>query len=604
MTVIALPASGLAPGIAGIGQGAAAGLAGGLASQAVGVATGIQSKFDFKGLALSAIGGAVNAGVGQILGKGAVAGSQIFGDVARGALSSAVTQGVGVATGLQGKFNWASVAAAGVMAGVGGVVSRSLPASMQSSFGGDVITGAASVMAGAATRAAITGTGFGDNVAALLPDAIGQVVGRALGSAADQALATAAETSQQATAAPSSSGATSVGNEAEIIVTGRLNISGLPYSYSFWSPEVRIALGSIDGTFTPEEAKALNDRVLQIKRQLYKDRLGHDHIDSDPMPSDLGAKPRYTDGEVMDVRLADPIDLGTLFAQKQEYLATYEPGKATFSRQQYNDIMAAYDAREALIREWDAEANRQIDRFFGGFILSGVVGGGTLALGGGAIAYLGLEGGSAFLANSVVGGFTAANQNGTFVTVNGGDYSLGDYGRDFAVGTVATGGFMGLGWAARGVSNRLFASRIGAIDGGIEYGALDALGRPTGVRATITQDMIGTGTAANPSIIPPGWSGNGRLFNEARGHLLGRQLGGSGDLAENLVTLQQNPANSPVMRGFENQVRSAVEGGQVVRYSSTPVYNGSNLAPRGITLSGKGSGGFDLNVTVLNPAGW
>jgi len=115
--------------------------------------------------------------------------------------------------------------------------------------------------------------------------------------------------------------------------------------------------------------------------------------------------------------------------------------------------------------------------------------------------------------------------------------------------------------------------------------------------------MIGTGTAADPSIIPPGWSGNGTLFNEARGHLLGRQLGGSGDLAENLITLQQNPANSPFMRGFENQFRSAVEGGQVVRYSSTPIYNGTNLVPRGVPLSGRGSGGFDLNVTILNPPG-
>jgi hypothetical protein len=139
---------------------------------------------------------------------------------------------------------------------------------------------------------------------------------------------------------------------------------------------------------------------------------------------------------------------------------------------------------------------------------------------------------------------------------------------------------------------------------GIDYGALDALGRPTGVRATIAEDMIGTGTPANPSITPPGWSGNVSLFNEARGHLLGNQLGGSGNVAENIVTLQQNPANSPFMRGFENQVRSAVESGQIVQYSSTPIYNGSNLVPRGITLSGSGSGGFDLNVTILNPPGF
>jgi hypothetical protein len=115
--------------------------------------------------------------------------------------------------------------------------------------------------------------------------------------------------------------------------------------------------------------------------------------------------------------------------------------------------------------------------------------------------------------------------------------------------------------------------------------------------------MIGTGTAANPSIIPPGWSGNGILYNEARGHLLGAQLGGSGDVAENLVTLQQNPANSPIIRGFENQVRAAVEGGQTVNYSATPIYNGANLVPRGITIMGTSSGDFNLGVTILNPIG-
>jgi hypothetical protein len=139
-------------------------------------------------------------------------------------------------------------------------------------------------------------------------------------------------------------------------------------------------------------------------------------------------------------------------------------------------------------------------------------------------------------------------------------------------------------------------------DGGsIHYGALDELGRPTGITAHITPDMIGAGTPANSSIHPPGWSGNGIANNEARGHLLGRQLGGSGDLPENLVTLQQRPANSPVMSGFEGQVRKAVEGGQAVDYTSTPVYAGDELVPRGITLTGSGSKGFDLGVTILNP---
>jgi len=146
-----------------------------------------------------------------------------------------------------------------------------------------------------------------------------------------------------------------------------------------------------------------------------------------------------------------------------------------------------------------------------------------------------------------------------------------------------------------------FAPEI--LGGSVDYGTLDALGRPTGVNATITQDMIGTGTAANSGIIPPGWSGNGTVFNEGRGHLLGAQLGGSGDVPENLVTLTQNPANTPVMRDVETAVRNTVDNGQVVNYSSTPIYNGPNLVPRGITIQAQGSEGFHINLTVLNPAG-
>jgi len=126
----------------------------------------------------------------------------------------------------------------------------------------------------------------------------------------------------------------------------------------------------------------------------------------------------------------------------------------------------------------------------------------------------------------------------------------------------------------------------------------------TGISASITEDMIKTGTQANPAITPPGWAGNGTKFNQARGHLLGKQLGGSGDVAENLVTLQQNWVNSPVMRGYEGQVRAAVESGQTVQYSATPLYNGANPMPRGVTLIGNGNNGFNLGVTILNPIGF
>ncbi|MEU6280057.1 ricin-type beta-trefoil lectin domain protein [Streptomyces sp. NPDC047028] len=136
--------------------------------------------------------------------------------------------------------------------------------------------------------------------------------------------------------------------------------------------------------------------------------------------------------------------------------------------------------------------------------------------------------------------------------------------------------------------------------GSVQFAGLDALGRPQGMSAAISRPMIGEGTPADASIRPPGFTGGRPIGDQARGHLLGRQLGGSGDIPENLVTLLQNPVNTPIMSGFERQVRLAVEGGQFVQYSVTPIYEGSNLVPRAVTLSAYGNGGFSLNVTILN----
>lgn len=133
---------------------------------------------------------------------------------------------------------------------------------------------------------------------------------------------------------------------------------------------------------------------------------------------------------------------------------------------------------------------------------------------------------------------------------------------------------------------------------GTAFGELDELGRATGASATITREMLGTGTRASSSIRPPGYAG--RPAGHARGHLIARLLGGSGTDARNLVTLYQNPANSPVMRGFEQQVANAVRGGQVVRYEAVPIYRGTEAIPRAVTLRATGDGGFRLNVTVLN----
>jgi hypothetical protein len=101
-----------------------------------------------------------------------------------------------------------------------------------------------------------------------------------------------------------------------------------------------------------------------------------------------------------------------------------------------------------------------------------------------------------------------------------------------------------------------------ARQGYIIFGELDELGRPTGVRATIISEMLGTGSQAAQRIRPPGFGG------KAAGHA--------------------------------NQVAAAVRSGQIVDYWVIPVYHGNNPIPIGVTLRARGSGGFNLDVTILN----
>ena len=137
---------------------------------------------------------------------------------------------------------------------------------------------------------------------------------------------------------------------------------------------------------------------------------------------------------------------------------------------------------------------------------------------------------------------------------------------------------------------------------GIHYGKLDYLERPTGVKARLDASYINTGTHANPKIQPPDFI-TGAGSNRARGHLLGRQLGGSGDDIRNLVTIQHCPVNTPNMSSVEGRIRKALERGETVDVLITPMYKGPSRIPAGITIDAQGSGGFREIVTLLNPPG-
>jgi hypothetical protein len=156
-----------------------------------------------------------------------------------------------------------------------------------------------------------------------------------------------------------------------------------------------------------------------------------------------------------------------------------------------------------------------------------------------------------------------------------------------------------------GINRGLVASTSGDIyehGGSTRYGALDSDGRATSVSSSITKATLDTGSLPLRSITPAGWSESGAVYNEARGHLLAKRLGGSGRIMNNLVTITQNPINTPLMRDLEARIHNAVVAGETVKYTATAIY-GEKKPPAAIKMEAHGSGGFDLEVCIMNPAG-
>ncbi|MET8453423.1 DUF6531 domain-containing protein [Streptomyces sp. NPDC005209] len=143
--------------------------------------------------------------------------------------------------------------------------------------------------------------------------------------------------------------------------------------------------------------------------------------------------------------------------------------------------------------------------------------------------------------------------------------------------------------------------------GRVRYGAPGPGGRATGMEATIEPDM--TGGKTNPQVNVPGYQ---KYMKLNKTHLLGAQIGGSNKDPRNFVTMHRF-ANSPVMRKVEDQIRAAVDRGETIEYSVTPIYRStdpSDVVPLGLTLKARGSNGFTFTpyeggsatnaVTILN----
>ncbi len=163
--------------------------------------------------------------------------------------------------------------------------------------------------------------------------------------------------------------------------------------------------------------------------------------------------------------------------------------------------------------------------------------------------------------------------------------------------------------AVRGAPVRMPAATGAAVEASpeirpaVRFAKVTPKGQAGGVSATLTSDILNTGSRASRRLRPPGWSGNGNAFNEARGHLLANMLGGTGREMQNLATLTQKPTNSPQMRNFEDEVARRLRNGEVIDYQIKPLYFDSALPPAFVLLTALGDREPPSAKIIQNPAG-
>ncbi|MBW8891082.1 MAG: hypothetical protein JF617_02535, partial [Burkholderiales bacterium] len=171
--------------------GAIGGAVGSVASQGVGIAIGQQQSFSWKQVGLAAVGGAVAGGVSAAT-NGTALGSALdklgeYGKLAvTSAAGNAVTQGVAVATGLQDKFSWRSVAASAIAAPAAQAIVGSLNLPTGSALqSADLATRTSAAfvrgVVGQGVRMLVTHQGKMD-YASIAADAFGNAIGESIAS--------------------------------------------------------------------------------------------------------------------------------------------------------------------------------------------------------------------------------------------------------------------------------------------------------------------------------------------------------------------------------------------------------------------------------------
>jgi DNA-entry nuclease len=147
---------------------------------------------------------------------------------------------------------------------------------------------------------------------------------------------------------------------------------------------------------------------------------------------------------------------------------------------------------------------------------------------------------------------------------------------------------------------------------GYESYTMDDLGRCSVAEAMVGEDTMPTDDREDiSSVEPTGWNNKrydselvdgGWIYN--RCHLIGYQLTGENDNADNLITGTRY-LNIEGMLPFENEVADYVrDTGNHVMYQVTPIYEGDNQVASGVVMEAESvednGEGIDFNVYCYN----
>jgi YD repeat-containing protein len=177
---------------AGVAGAAVAAAAGSIVSQGVGIAIGVQSKFNWGAVAVAALSAGISEGVGLNAPNFSVTGNAVIDQAIQGAAKNVIQQGVAIIVGTQKSFSWAALAGAAVTGAVTGALGGPTTSSGQYNFA----AGFAGNLAGGVVRAALQGGKI--DFAMIAADAFGNALGTAIGTSIAQNMGQQAQQLAQA----------------------------------------------------------------------------------------------------------------------------------------------------------------------------------------------------------------------------------------------------------------------------------------------------------------------------------------------------------------------------------------------------------------------